>query len=167
MQIRFAVAGLIGNVLFMVLYNGVVHLYGTVYAPSILYSIVYFFVIPISHVLSLGLVFGWPPSHGKYVSSLLSNYPIGVTAIALGATCTAYLDRMEFNERAEEFLQTYVRFLVFWPHVDNNTHDDEKGEFYSSLVVMVITSVWSYVLSVAVNTPSAKEKAILPVKKEL
>jgi hypothetical protein len=163
LQVRFGMAGLISNILFMILYNGAIHLYGMYATASTIYAVVYFFFIPISHALTSLLVFGWP-KRNRYLSSLLSNYPIGLTAIALGAVCTAHLDRMDFNNRVEDFLQNYMK----WEQkVGTDTDDDGKGEFYSSLVVMVITSVWSYVLSVAVNTPSADEKATLPLKKEL
>lgn len=160
MQVRFGMAGLLSNIIFMILYNGAVHRLEDTYAPSTIYSVVYFCFIPISHTLTSLLVFGWPKH--RYLQSLLSNYPIGLTAIALGAACTAYLDRIGFNERVEDFIRDYVGLQA-------GTDPDEKGEFYSSLVVMAITSVWSYVLSVAVNasTPSEAQKTTLPLKKEL
>ena len=155
MQVRFGVAGLLSNVIFMIVYNGCIAWFEDLYAASFIYSVVYFCFIPVSHALTSLLVFGWPS--GRYIQSLLSNYPIGLTAIALGAWCTAYLDRIAFNERVEDFIRENMSFAE-----EAATDEDEKGEFYSSLVVMVITSVWSYVLSVMVNTPSTDKD-----KKEL
>ena len=36
-------------------------------------------------------------------------------------------------------------------------HSEEEGEFYSSLVVMVATGVWCYVLSLYVNAAKPEE----------
>lgn len=147
MQARFGLAGLLSNVIFMVLYNVSVAKFEHLYAASAIYSVVYFFFIPISHALSSGIVFGWPK---KYFPNLISNYPIGLTAIAIGAACTAYLDRIGFNEMVEDMIRSWS-----WSTLEKvATDEDEKGEFYSSLLVLVITSVWSYVLSVMINTPS-------------
>jgi hypothetical protein len=157
MQVRFGMAGLLSNAIFMVLYNGAIFRLEEIYAASTIYSVVYFCFIPMSHALMSLVVFGWPT---HYVSSLLSNYPIGLTAIALGAACTAYFDKIRFNESVEDILRDTMGWQV-------GTDVDEKGEFYSSLVVMVITSVWSYVLSVAVNAPSSSSETTLPLKKEL
>jgi hypothetical protein len=157
MQMRFGMAGLLSNAIFMVLYNGAVVRFDELYAASTIYSLVYFCFIPISHALTSLLVFGWPT---HYLSSLLNNYPIGLTAIALGAACTAYFDKIGFNESVEDFIRDTMGLQV-------RTDADEKGEFYSSLVVMVITSIWSYVLSVAVNAPSDDKHKTLPLKKEL
>ena len=100
------------------------------------------------------LVFGWPT---KYISSLVSNYPIGLTAILLGSTLTAYLDRIGFEGMAKDWVISNV--LAQKPE---DHQEVENSEFHSSMVVMLVTSVWTFVLSVLVNSPSSK-----PDKKEL
>lgn len=122
-----------------------------VYTASTIYSVVYFFFIPITHCLVSLLVFGWPT--GRYISSLLSNYPIGLTGMALGTMCTSYLDKINFNERVEDFIRKYLPAMA-----KVSTDEDEKGELYSSLLVLVITSVWGFTLSVMVNSPPAKDE---------
>jgi hypothetical protein len=67
--------GLLSNVLFMLCYNWCVEKF-TFVAPPTMYSIVYLVFIPIGHALVSLLVFGWPE---KYIPSLLSNFPIGLT----------------------------------------------------------------------------------------
>jgi hypothetical protein len=122
-----------------------------IYTASTIYSLVYFFFIPITHCLGSLLVFGWPT--GRYFTSLLSNYPIGLTGMALGAACTSYLDKISFNEAVEHFIRKYVPAMA-----KVSTDEDEKGELYSSLLVLVITSVWGYTLSVMVNSQPPKEE---------
>jgi hypothetical protein len=150
-QIRFALSGLLGNVLFIVLYNMAIASADGAYSASTIYSIVYFLYIPITHCLVSLLVFGWPS--GRYIQSLLSNYPIGLTGMALGAACTSYLDKINFNERVEDFIRRYLPAIA-----KVSTDEDEKGEFYSSLLVLVITSVWGYTLSVMVNSQPTKDE---------
>lgn len=147
MQVRFGLAGLLGNVIFMVIYNVAVLRLEGIYAASTVYSIVYFFFIPITHALISLLVFGWPTN--QYLTSLLSNYPIGLTGMALGTACTSYLDKIRFNELVEDFIRQHFSSLA-----KVATDEDEKGEFYSSLLVLAITSIWGYTLSVMVNSQS-------------
>jgi len=151
MQVRFGIAGFLGNVLFMVIYNVAVLKLEGVYAASTVYSVVYFLFIPITHAFVSLLVFGWPTD--RYFTSLLSNYPIGLTGMVLGTVCTSYLDKIHFNERVEDFIRAHFSSLQKMA-----TDEDEKGEFYSSLLVLVITSVWGYTLSVMVNSQSATDK---------
>eukprot|EP00542_Grammatophora_oceanica_P011368 CAMPEP_0194033772 /NCGR_PEP_ID=MMETSP0009_2-20130614/6317_1 /TAXON_ID=210454 /ORGANISM="Grammatophora oceanica, Strain CCMP 410" /LENGTH=186 /DNA_ID=CAMNT_0038674493 /DNA_START=188 /DNA_END=748 /DNA_ORIENTATION=- len=153
MQVRFLSVGAFGNILFMYAYNiAVINFEDRGYAPSTIYSITYAAYIPVGHFLTSILVFGWPK---QYFASLLSNFPIGITAIMLGATCTAYLDQIGFEDMADDWIDHKLLGKPVTP-------EEEKGEFYSSLVVMIITSVWTYVLSVMVNSPSSP-----PDKKEL
>jgi hypothetical protein len=152
MHFRFGINGFICNVGFMVAYNmAVVQFQGQAEASTI-YSVVYLIFIPVGHALISLIVFGWPE---KYLPSLMSNAPIGLTAIALGATLTAYLDRVSFN--------TLVVDLIAkgWSSMGYETEPkpaDEKGEFYSSLLVLLITGVWTFVLSVFINAPSEKSE---------
>jgi hypothetical protein len=153
MQFRFGCNGILSNVLFMVAYNFAVANFEKV-AASTVYLVLYFIFIPIGHAMASVLVFGWPE---KYASSLLSNFPIGLTAMAIGGALTAYLDRIDFNEIIEEWIRDNFTFSHMPPR-----NADEKTEFYSSVIVLVVTSVWTYVLSVYINTPRAKSE-----KKEL
>ena len=142
----------------MVLFNVAVVKFEGVYTASTIYMVVYFLFIPISHALVSLLVFGWPTN--RYVASLLSNFPIGLSGMALGTACTAYFDKIRFNEMVEDFIRRHFPSLR-----EMATDEDEAGEFYSSLLVLAITSIWGYTLSVMVNSqpPTEKDKE----KKEL
>lgn len=120
-------------------------------APPTMYSIVYLIFIPIGHAMVSLLVFGWPE---KYCPSLMSNFPIGLTAIGIGGGLTAWLDSIQFNDMVAE----YVRNNFEHSHMPSG----DEGEFYSSLVVLVVTSLWTYVLSIYVNSQPEKSE-----KKEL
>jgi hypothetical protein len=93
-------------------------------------------------VLSLGYHFS--------TTALTSNVPIGLTAIALGSYLTAYLDRSRFDESVEDFLQSMG---LLDPTTADNKHT-ENTEFYTSFLVLVVTSLWSFILSILVNGPS-------------
>jgi len=99
--------------------------------------------------MAAGLVFGWPD---RYLPSLTSNIPIGLTSIALGSYLTAWLDHMKFNE----YMENIINALGLFEDSKDNSKDDSKGsdEFYSSLFVLVLTSFWSFLLSVFVNAPA-------------
>lgn len=148
MQIRFGATGFMSNVLFVILYNEAVAKLEHAYAASTIYAVIYFFFIPLGHALTCLLVFGWPT---KYISSLVSNYPIGLTAILLGSTLTAYLDRIGFEGMAKNWVVS--NFLAQKPE---DHQEVENSEFHSSMVVMLVTSIWTFVLSVLVNSPSSK-----------
>ena len=118
-------------------------------AASTIYALVYFLFIPISHAFSSLVVFGWPK---EYVKSLLSNFPIGLSAILIGSAFTAYLDRIRFEFIADDFVREY---MTNKPHVETDDFE-EVGEFYSSLVVMMITGIWTYVISAMVNSQTSE-----------
>lgn len=148
MHIRFGLNGFLSNVGFMVAYNSAVVQFESVAPPSTIYSVVYLIFIPIGHALISLLVFGWPE---RYVPSLMSNAPIGLTAIALGALLTAYLDQVEFNKYCAASMKESWSYLGY---ETSPLLEEEKGEFYSSLLVLLITGVWTFVLSVMINSPS-------------
>ena len=81
----------------------------------------------------------------------MSNFPIGLTAIGIGGGLTAWLDSVDFNKHVAAYMR-------------DNLHAGmpSEGEFYSSIVVLVVTSLWTYVLSIYVNSPPEKSE-----KKEL
>lgn len=148
MHIRFGLNGFLSNVGFMVAYNMSVVQFDGMAPPSTIYSIVYLIFIPIGHAMISLLVFGWPE---RYFPSLMSNAPIGLTAIAMGAMLTAYLDQIGFNKQVVDLL------AQGWSTLGYETSpkpEDEKGEFYSSLLVLLITGVWTFILSVFINSPS-------------
>lgn len=153
LHVRFGINGLLSNALFMIAYNAAVHFLQRIPAPTI-YSTVYLFFIPLQHLMTSLLVFGWPD---RYVPSLMSNVPIGLTAIALGSALTAYLDKCQFNEQIEDWIRNNFTFSHMPPRTAA-----EKSEFYASLLVLFVTSVWTYILSVCINSP-----ATVSDKKEL
>lgn len=152
MHVRFGINGFISNVGFMVAYNTAVVQFQEKAEASTIYSVVYLIFIPVSHALISTLVFGWPE---KYLSSLMSNAPIGLTAIALGAMLTAYLDKISFNTLVADLL---AKSWSSMGYETDTTPLNDKGEFYSSLLVLLITGVWTFVLSVVINSPSEKSE---------
>jgi hypothetical protein len=137
----------------MVVYNYAVTVFEHRTAVSTIYSIVYFVFIPVGHVCVSLLVFGWPE---RYVASLMSNFPIGLTAIAIGGLLTGYLDSVKFSDRVEDFRRFNFNFSDMPPRV---TADETDSQFWSSLLVLVVTSIWTYVLSIYVNSiPTKSEK---------
>ena len=120
------------------------------YPASTIYAVFYTFYIPVGHLFQCLFVFGWP---ADYLPSLMSNAPIGLTAMAIGTALTGFLSKIEFNSLAEDAISSAFG-------TEPRDHSEEEGEFYSSLIVMVATGVWCYVLSLYVNAakPAEKEK---------
>lgn len=160
LHFRFGLNGFLSNVLFMVAYNAAVVQFGHTTSSSTIYATVYLIFIPVSHAIISLLVFGWPE---RYVRSLMSNAPVGLTAIVMGAALTAYLDKIEFNIWVAEAVTEYWGLLGYKVDTSGTTEDgtatvhDETsrggGEFYSSLFVLIVTGIWTFVLSVIVNAP--------------
>lgn len=156
MHIRFGLNGFLTNVLFMVAYNFAVVRFEHLAASSTIYATLYLIFIPVSHACISLLVFGWPE---RYVRSLMSNAPVGLTAIVLGAALTAYLDEIEFNRWVAEAVVEYWRMLGYkvesLPPVEKEGSGGggKSGEFYSSIFVLIVTGIWTFVLSVFVNAP--------------
>jgi hypothetical protein len=147
LQFRFGFNGLLSNILLVVVYNWAVENFSTI-APSTVYSVVYLIFIPLGHAMASLLVFGWPE---RYFPSLVSNFPIGLTGLALGGILTAYMDQVHFNERVTSYIRDNYTF--------SRMPAQDEGEFYSSLAVLVATSIWTYVLSVYINSlPTKSEK---------
>lgn len=145
MQVRFGLYGTLSSALFMLMYNASIYYLDVYYVPSTIYAAVYIVFIPIQHAMASTMVFGWPD---RYLASLMSNVPIGLTAIALGSYLTAYLDKIKFNQSAEDIARDYGL------EVSKNS-----PEFFSSMFVLIVTSFWTFVLTVLVNSPAeASEK---------
>lgn len=149
MQVRFGINGFLCNAVFMVAYHSSVVQFEHMAHPSTIYSIVYLFFIPVGHALISLLVFGWPE---RYIPSLMSNFPIGLTAIALGAALTAYLDKIDFNDWAVELVK--ANWGSKPETTATGTSEGDNGEFYSSLLVLFVTGIWTFVLSVVINSPT-------------
>lgn len=148
-SIRFLINGLIGQVIFMTVYNFSASTFEPMgYPASTIYAVFYLCYIPVGHALQSLFVFGWPK---EYVPSLMSNAPIGLTAMVIGTMLTGFLSRVEFNSRAEDWISS-----TFGTDPKDN---DGGGEFFSSLVVMVATGVWCYVLSLYVNAAKPEVKS--------
>uniref|UniRef100_A0A7S2DY46 Uncharacterized protein n=1 Tax=Helicotheca tamesis TaxID=374047 RepID=A0A7S2DY46_9STRA len=156
LNIRFALTGTLSNAIFLTGYNTTLHqLSGshTNLPDAYIYSIFYLFFIPISHLLQCLFVWGWP---NPYLPSLLSNAPIGLTAMALGTVLTGYLDQIEFNEVMEDFLRDHFAMLA--AEDQGGKEEEDETTNYVSYVVMIATGLWGYVLSVLVNTPKTTTK---------
>ena len=119
------------------------------YGPSTIYACFYLCYIPVGHALQCLFVYGWPK---EYLPNLLSNAPIGLTAMVIGTTLTGLLSKISFNAFAEE---TIASVLGKAPP----SAEEEEGEFYSSLVVMVATGVWCFVLGNIVNSGDTKKSS--------
>ncbi len=148
-SIRFLINGVIGQVIFMTGYNLSASTFEPMgYPASTIYAVFYLCYIPVGHALQCLFVFGWP---NDYAPSLMSNAPIGLTAMAIGTMLTGFLSKVKFNARAEDWISSTFG-------MDPKDDVDEGGEFYSSLVVMVATGVWGYVLSLYVNATKPEIK---------
>ncbi|KAL7569025.1 hypothetical protein ACA910_021308 [Epithemia clementina (nom. ined.)] len=159
-QFRFGFTGFLSNLIFMAAYNIAVDKLSHVLQPTAIYGILYFVFIPASHLLLSLLVFGWPE---KYWTSLFSNFPIGLTALAIGCLLTAYLDQLGFNDMVTDYIRDFFTFTTMPARREEGesaaavqARRHAAGELYSSLVVLVVTSLWTYVLSVYVNGPPTK-----------
>lgn len=130
----------------MIIYNKAVALFVQYTPASTIYSVVYLIFIPFGHWTANLLVFGWPDN---YLQSLASNLPIGLSAIAIGSLLTAYLDHIHLNQRIEEYVYNYWTFNKM-PE-QRQEYLSEKSEFYSSMVILVVTSIWTYVFSIWIN----------------
>jgi hypothetical protein len=142
----------------MVAYNYAALMFERTIAVSTIYSIVYFIFIPLGHAFVSLFVFGWPEN---YLSSLLlNNFPIGLSAILIGSVLTGYFDSINFTEIVDEFMRDYFIFFKMPPLLNaEGITDGEKSQFWSSLVVLFVTSLWTYVLSIYANTiPTKSEK---------
>ena len=104
----------------MVAYNEAVVQFEHKASSSTIYAVVYLIFIPISHAIISLLVFGWPE---RYIRSLISNAPVGLTAIVLGAGLTAYLDKIEFNGWVAEAVAEYWKALGYKVEEGGNTDE--------------------------------------------
>ena len=147
--IRFLAIGVVSQAIFMAGYNFSIMTFEPMgYPASTIYAVFYTFYIPIGHLFQCLFVFGWP---SEYLPSLMSNAPIGLTAMAIGTALTGFLSKIEFQAKVEDWISSTFG-------TEMHDHSEEEGEFYSSLVVMVATGVWCYVLSLYVNAAKPEEE---------
>lgn len=147
--IRFVMSGVIGNVFFMFAYNRAYAIFSSQLDASVIFSVVQFFCIILNHFLNVSLVFGYPDN---YIASLLSNMPVGLSSLAIGAGTTSWLQKSDFDETLND-----------WFSMESD-ESGEAGSFWTSLAVMAITGIYNYVVLNIVNKPSTgKEEG----KKEL
>jgi hypothetical protein len=141
----------------MVAYNYAAIMFERTIAVSYIYSIVYFIFIPLGHACVSLFVFGWPE---RYIASLMNNFPIGLSAIVIGSALTGYLDSIHFTDTVDEFIRDNFIFSKMPPRLNaDGITETEESQFWSSLVVLFVTSLWTYALSIYVNTiPTKSEK---------
>ncbi len=79
----------------------------------------------------------------------MMNAPIGLTSTALGGLITGYLEKIEFDALCYSLLEE-------WQLMENQ---GGGGTLFSSVLVMIITGIWGYLLANFVNG-SPKKKTI-------
>jgi hypothetical protein len=140
-------------------YNLSIHHFEHLYPASTIYAVFYALYIPIGHFLGCIFVFGWPEN---YIGNLASNAPVGLSAMAVGTILTGFLSRMEFDAMVEDWMGQMRGKL--------DDGEKEESEFYASLVVMVVTGVWTYLLCMYVNSteesPTTKQTVASPYYKD-
>mmetsp|Transcript_9834 Transcript_9834/g.27546 ORF Transcript_9834/g.27546 Transcript_9834/m.27546 type:complete len:170 (-) Transcript_9834:141-650(-) len=146
MPLRFVLSGVTGNVFFMTLYNWAYAAFQSVAPASTVFSVVQFLCIIVNHFLNVGIVFGWPE---QYLTSLMSNMPVGLASLALGAFTMGRLEAADFDSKAQKWLGT---------DSSDNDDDEMKGGFFCSIVVMIVTGLFNYVALNIVNSPTKGTK---------
>lgn len=144
--VRFPIAGAVNTTIFMTSLYLATAAFKESYPVSTIYSVVSMLCLPIGHAVSSLVVFGWPK---PYLPNLLMNLPIGISATAVGTFCTGLLNNIEFDLKCIQILQ-YVSLMVL-------EEEQESGNMFSSVLVMIITGLWGYVLSVYVNGAPSKK----------
>ena len=141
-------AGVLNTILFLVFYSTALTVFSNQPAAKI-YTISNICMLPIGHATSSLLVFGWPK---HYFSNLCMNAPIGLSATFIGTVCTGILDKMKFDA----IVSGIVRGLFLLEASEDDS--DGAGQFYTSILVMIITGLWSFILSTVVNAPKKDKK---------
>ena len=78
------------------------------------------------------------------------NAPIGLSSTFIGTVCTGALDKMKFDAK--------VNGLLNGIFMSESSNTDGDGQFFTSILVMIITGIWSFVLSMIVNAPKKENK---------
>ena len=146
--IRFPMAGVFNTILFLVFYSVSLTVFKN-HPPAKIYTVCNILMLPIGHANSSMLVFGWPE---HYLPNLLMNAPIGLSATFIGTVCTGMLDKMNFDAMVNGLLKG-----IFMSESSENENDGD-GQFFTSIFVMIITGIWSFILSNIVNAPKKEKK---------
>mmetsp|Transcript_12374 Transcript_12374/g.15435 ORF Transcript_12374/g.15435 Transcript_12374/m.15435 type:complete len:190 (-) Transcript_12374:3164-3733(-) len=149
--IRFLAAGALSQLIFLTGYTTSLHHLESQLSASSVYAIISLLYIPVGHAITCLFVFGWP---NPYLRSLLSTVPIGLSTMALGTVSTGLFFSIGFDEKMDDFLINNFGAL-YWGDKEGEAHLDGR---YSSIVVMIITSIWSYVATMAVMGEAPKNK---------
>lgn len=153
-QMRFGAVGIISNVLFLTGYSFSLDTFESMgFSPSSIYSVYYMLYIPVGHMLTCLFVFGWP---ANYFSSLMSNVPIGVTSMMLGTLATGFFDKIELDVRVFAWLQDNAEIFVGKQEL---VKEDVEGT-YSSIIVMLLTGAWTFILTSMVMAPKKKKSGL-------
>lgn len=152
LPVRFAISGIVGNGIFMLVYNLSLQSFQQFAGAGTIFAIVQFGCIILNHFLNVGIVFGWPKD---YLTSLLSNMPVGLSALVLGALTTSTLDLIDFDYKVNS---------VFGLIEEETQNEEEKSGFWGSIVAMAVTGIFSYVALNVVNKSSSSD---VGKKKEL
>mmetsp|Transcript_32165 Transcript_32165/g.67054 ORF Transcript_32165/g.67054 Transcript_32165/m.67054 type:complete len:174 (-) Transcript_32165:254-775(-) len=153
LPIRFVISGVTGNAIFLMVYNMALGALKEFYDAGIIFSVVQFGCIILNHFLNVGIVFGWPDN---YFASLLSNMPVGLTSLALGAWLAGTLERTNFD-----FLVKNALGML------EEGEEELAGGLLSSIAVMAVTGVYNYVVLNAINSKSDDGDEEKKKKKEL
>jgi len=138
---RFIIAGGLINVLFLLMHENAISAFEATYDKVTIYAGVSACFTPLSHLINVLLVFGWP---ANYVSSLVSMIPVQISNVIIGSFATKTLEQMNFDDKAKVFFE---RFNI------TNTFD------MSSVVILVVTGVWSFALTTFMMSAGPKKKS--------
>mmetsp|Transcript_21582 Transcript_21582/g.27236 ORF Transcript_21582/g.27236 Transcript_21582/m.27236 type:complete len:179 (+) Transcript_21582:101-637(+) len=144
-DLRYFISGLINTAGFMFSLWMATVSFREMYSASTIYAISNLFFIPIGHAVSSLLVFGWPE---HYVQNLLLNAPIGLVGTAIGSFATEFLDRLGFDAVCHGLLGRLAIVEI----------EEEAARVYTSIMVMIVTGVWGYIVSNIVNSSPTPKK---------
>jgi len=143
-DLRYLIGGTVNTVLMMVSLWMATTSFKHAYSTSTIYTVINLSMIPIGHAVSSLIVFGWPQ---KYIQNLCINAPIGLAGTFLGSILTELLDRIGFDSACYKVLSS-LSILE---------ESAEAGNMFTSILVMIITGLWAYILSNLVNGSSKEE----------
>ena len=152
LPIRFVISGVTGNAIFLMVYNMALSALKEFYDAGIIFSVVQFGCIILNHFLNVGIVFGWPDN---YLTSLLSNMPVGLTSLALGAWLAGTLERNQFDFQ-----------IKFGLGLLAEGEEDLAGGLLASIAVMSVTGVYNYIVLNLINNPKSGNEEDEKTKKE-
>ncbi len=144
-DLRYFISGAINTAGFMFSLWMATVSFREMYSQSTIYAMSNLFYIPIGHAITSLLVFGWPQ---RYFQNLLMNAPIGLAGTAIGSFSTEFLDRFGFDGACHGVVRSLAIVEL----------EEEAGNVYTSLVVMILTGIWGYFISNLVNSSPKQKK---------